>query len=114
MLIQRQLLKTIRFSVPHVIFILQRTRLISKLINADYYSPFNLAVSKDGRRLYVVAQEANTLLVVDPENHKVLNKIRVGNLPHSVVLSSDEQKAYVSNQWSDNVSVIDLATSQGD
>jgi YVTN family beta-propeller protein len=82
--------------------------LISKLINADYYSPINIAVSKDGGRLYVVAQEGNALLVVDPEKHKVLNKITVGNLPHSVVLSNDGLRAYVSNQWSDNVSVIDL------
>ena len=89
----------------------QKTGLVAKLINADYYSPFNVAVSKDGSRLYVVAQEANALLVVDPENHKVLNKINVGNYPHSIVLGNDGQ-AYVSNQWSDNVSVIDLAASR--
>ena len=86
--------------------------LVSKLINADYYSPLNLAVSKDGGRLYVVAQEANVLLVVDAEKHKVLNKIKVGELPHSVILSSNGLRAYVSNQWSDNVSVIDLAASK--
>jgi len=39
--------------------------LVRKLINADYLSPFNLAVSGDGNRLYVVAQEANALLVVN-------------------------------------------------
>src|SRR5450759_663492 len=82
-----------------------KNSLVSKLINADYYSPINMAVSKDGGRLYVVAQEGNALLIVDPEKHKVLNKIRVGDFPHSVILSSDEQRAYVSNKWSDNVSV---------
>jgi YVTN family beta-propeller protein len=86
--------------------------LVSKLINADYYSPFNMAVSKNGDRLYVVAQEANTLMVVDPESHKVLNKIKVGEYPHSVVIDDRGEKAYVSNQWSDNVSVIDLAKSK--
>ncbi len=91
---------------------IQKTGPISKLVNKDYYSPFNMAVSKDGGRLYVVAQEGNALMILDPEKHKVLNKIRVGNHPHSVVLSSDERMAYVSNQWSDNVSVIDLATSK--
>jgi YVTN family beta-propeller protein len=89
----------------------QKTGLIAKLINADYYSPFNMAISKDGSRLYVVAQEANTLLVVDPENRRVLNKIAVGNYPHSIVLNN-EGLAYVTNQWSDNVSVIDLAASR--
>ena len=86
--------------------------LVRKLINADYLSPFNLAVSGDGNRLYVVAQEANALLVVDPVNQKVINRITVGEQPHSVILSSNGQRAYVSNQWSDNVSVIDLSTSK--
>jgi len=86
--------------------------LVRKLINADYLSPFNLAVSDDGNRLYVVAQEANALLVVDPADQKVINKIRVGEQPHSVVLARNGERAYVSNQWSDNVSVIDLATSK--
>ena len=89
---------------------IQRSGPVSKLVNRDYYSPFNMAVSKDGSRLYVVAQDGNTLLVVDPEKRKILNKIMVGNLPHSVILSKDEQIAYVSNQWSDNVSVIDLSS----
>jgi YVTN family beta-propeller protein len=87
-------------------------KLVSKLINADYYSPFNLAVSSDGNRLYVVAQEADELLVVDAGKKKVLNKIKVGKYPHSVVLDSDNKKAYVSNQWADNVSVVDLATNE--
>jgi|WetSurMetagenome_2_1015567.scaffolds.fasta_scaffold01118_8 YVTN family beta-propeller protein len=88
----------------------KKTGIISKLMNANYLSPFNLVVSEDGKKLYVVAQEANALLVVDAEKHEVLNKISVGIQPHTVILSKNGQKAYVSNQWSDNVSVIDLAT----
>ena len=88
----------------------QKTGILSKLINAKYLSPFNLAVSGDGKKLYVIAQEANALLIVDAEKQKVLNKIMVGVQPYTVVLSKDERKAYVSNQWSDNVSVIDLAS----
>ncbi|HQG78593.1 MAG TPA: beta-propeller fold lactonase family protein [Bacteroidales bacterium] len=86
----------------------QKTGLISKLINADYYSPFNLALSNDGKRLYVVAEESNTLLVVDTEKRKVTNKIKVGYRPHTVILDKDEKYGYVSNQWEDNIYVIDL------
>jgi YVTN family beta-propeller protein len=89
-----------------------KNKLISKLVNAGYYSPFNMAVSKDGSRLFVVAQEGNSILVVDPEKQKVLKKISVGVLPYNVILNNDNTKAFVSNQWSDNVSVIDLATSK--
>lgn len=82
---------------------------IVKMINEDYYSPFNSAVSNDGTRLYVVAQDLDQLLVVDTEKKSVLDKVMVGVHPHSVVLDQDNKLAYVSNQWSDNVSVIDLA-----
>ena len=85
---------------------------IVKMLNEDYYSPFKSAVSKDGSRLYVVAQDLDQLLVVDTENKKVLDKVMVGVHPHSVILDQDNKLAYVSNQWSDNVSVIDLDSSK--
>ena len=93
-------------------FYTQRTGFISKLINEDYYSPFTMTISKDGNRLYVIAQDANELLVVDAKQNNVLNKIKVGIHPHSVILSKDGNTAYVSNEWSDNVSVIDLSNSK--
>lgn len=86
----------------------QRTGFISKLINKDYLSPFNLIVSKDGHQLYVIAQDANELIVIDTDKKNVLHKIKVGIHPHSVIINSDGNIAFVSNQWSDNVSVIDL------
>jgi len=89
---------------------IQKTGLAAKLVNTRYLSPINLTVSGDGKRLYVVAQESNALLIIDAEKNKVINKISVGTQPHSVILSKDGQKAFVSNQWSDNVSVIDLSS----
>lgn len=91
---------------------IQKTGLISKLVNTRYLSPIDLSVSGDGKRLFVVAQESNSLLVVDAENNKVINKIEVGLQPHSVILSKDGKKAYVSNQWADNISVIDLSSAK--
>jgi len=87
-----------------------QNKLVSKMMNTDYFSPFNIAVSNNGNLLYVIAQDADLLLVVDAENNKVLNKIDVGVHPHSIILSKDGTVAYISNQWSDNVSVIDLIT----
>ncbi|MBK7133970.1 MAG: hypothetical protein IPH69_14440 [Bacteroidales bacterium] len=82
----------------------------SKLDYIDYLSPLNLTVSADGKLLYVVAQDANQLLVTDAVNGMVLHRIPVGNKPHSVILDSKNSTAYVSNQWSDFVSVIDLSS----
>lgn len=88
----------------------QKTGPIARLINADYYSPFNLALSGNGRKLYVVAEEGNDLLVVDTGKGKVINKIKLGTRPHSIILDSKDKFAYISNQWSDNVLIIDLKT----
>jgi YVTN family beta-propeller protein len=87
---------------------IQKEGIIARMINADYLSPFNMAISSDGKILYVVAQEANALLVLDIESGKVLDKVPVGERPHSVVVKSDDRTAYVSNQWADNIYEIDL------
>ncbi|HEX2975099.1 MAG TPA: beta-propeller fold lactonase family protein, partial [Bacteroidales bacterium] len=83
-------------------------KLISSIINAKYACPLNLAASKDGRFLYIVAQDWNELVVVNTLNYVPVKHITVGNHPHSVLISADGEKAFVSNQWSDNVSVINL------
>jgi YVTN family beta-propeller protein len=90
---------------------IQKDNLFAKLVNKEYYSPYKLTISATGDRLYVVAQEANTLLVVDPVQKRVVNRIKVGLHPHSVVLDDNRKVGFVSNQWADNVFVIDLATS---
>ncbi len=86
----------------------QKDNFIAKLINEEYISPYNLSLSQYCNMLFVVGQESNQLLVVDLRESKVVEKIDVGNRPHTVVLSQDEKTAYVSNQWSDNLFVIDL------
>jgi len=52
------------------------------------------------------------MLIVDTQSSKVTGKIKVGNHPHSVVLDKNGKNAYVSNQWSDDVSVINLEARQ--
>ncbi|MFZ2341266.1 MAG: YncE family protein [Bacteroidales bacterium] len=86
----------------------KKTSFFPKLIDADYYSPYNLAMSEKGDKLFIVAEESGELLVADTQKGKVTHKIKVGDRPHSVILGSTGDIAYVSNQWSDMVSVIDL------
>ncbi len=84
--------------------------LIYKAVNKTYLSPYNLALSPDGSKLYVVARESNMLLVVDNQTGRVTHKIPVGKRPHTVVVTHDGKSAFVSNQWADNVYKIDLTT----
>ncbi len=88
----------------------QTDGIISKLINETYLSPYNLTVSPDGKKLYVIAQESNELLIVDTKTNEVTDKIEVGERPHSVTISKDGNTAFVSNQWADNLYEIDLSS----
>jgi YVTN family beta-propeller protein len=76
----------------------------------EYKTPFNLAVSADGSRLFVVCEASDSLVVADTSTHEVVAEIAVGNLPHGICLSPDGGSAYVSNRGADTVSVIDLQT----
>ncbi|MFC2125489.1 hypothetical protein ACFLU5_11825 [Bacteroidota bacterium] len=86
----------------------QREGFLADLLNDSYLSPLNIAVSSNGNKLYITAQDGNALIVADVNSGKVITKIPVGNKPHSVILSRDEELAYVSNQWSNNIYIIDL------
>lgn len=78
-------------------------------LDRQYRSPIDIAVSPDGRRLYVTAQESGQLLIVDTGQGRVAGTIPLGQHPHSVILSRDGGTAYVSIQWANTISVIDLA-----
>ena len=62
--------------------------------------PTGIAVSSDAKTAYVVLDNNNTLTKIDltastPVEGK---EVRVGNVPHSVVISPDGRTAYVSNE----------------
>jgi YVTN family beta-propeller protein len=72
--------------------------------------PGGLAMSADGRKLYVADQRAAAISVVDPASKQVLTSIPVGHNPYTVQLSGDGTSAYVSN-WGDNtITVVDTAS----
>ena len=58
--------------------------------------PVGLAISADGKRLYVCGSLSNKLLELDTATGKVLRSIPVGMIPFQVVLQNDI--AYVSNR----------------
>jgi YVTN family beta-propeller protein len=74
----------------------------------EYKTPFNLAITRDGGRLLVACEAANSLVILDVLGGKVVAEIPVGAQPHFVLLAQDEALAYVSNRGSDDVSVVDV------
>jgi len=78
--------------------------------SVEYKTPFNLAITNDGDRLYVANEASNSLMIINPATKEILREIEINEQPHYVALSPDETKAYVSNRGSDNISVIDTKT----
>src|SRR5271165_2539758 len=69
--------------------------------------PTAVAVSPDGRRVYVVNSNANSVSVLDARTRGPLTAITVGPRPYGIALSPDGRRAYAVNAADNSVSVID-------
>ena len=72
--------------------------------------PFDAAVTRDGRELWVVNAASNDVSVLDLENRQLAAHIEVGDNPRAIVLSPDGALAYVNNTLAGTVSVIDTGS----
>jgi YVTN family beta-propeller protein len=64
--------------------------------NTSY--PLGIAISANNKTAYVVLDVNNTLAKINLASNTKVGEIRVGNVPHSVVISPDGKTAYVSNE----------------
>src|ERR1017187_10902621 len=80
------------------------------LTRERYLSPIQMALSPDGRLLFVVCQDSDEVRVVDVRSSKVISSVPVGHVPRGIALSPDNRQIYITNAWSDTVSGIDAAT----
>jgi len=60
----------------------------------------------------VVVQGPSELLLFDPATNKPARSIAVGKQPHWATASGDGKTAYVTNEGSNDVTVVDVATSR--
>ena len=79
-------------------------------VSERYLSPIEMALSPDGRLIYVVCQSSGELRVVDTTTSKVVASVALGRLPRGIALSPDGSQIYVTNADDDTVSVVDAAT----
>lgn len=68
-----------------------------------------LALSADGRRLWLTTQTTNTVTVIDTASREVVARIPVGRDPNWVALTPDGAIAVVSNTASQDVTLIDAS-----
>jgi YVTN family beta-propeller protein len=86
------------------------TRAVVASIPAEKF-PYALAVSPDGRQVYVPNHDVNLISVVDTATNTVVRKIAVKPNPHAVAYSVDGRRAYVANHVSNVVTVLDTSNS---
>ena len=79
--------------------------------------PCGVAVTPDGKKVYVANNEDNTTSVIDTTTNTVTATVPVGTYPSGVAVGPDGTKVYVASSaymenltYSSTVSVIDTAT----
>ncbi len=77
-----------------------------------YKSPDDLALSPDGKRLFVVCSGSGEVLVVDTATRAVAGRVTVGKVPRGIALAPGGKRFYVTNSWSDTVSEVDATSLQ--
>jgi YVTN family beta-propeller protein len=76
------------------------------------YKPRALALTPDDRKLYVAAQAANVVVVIDTAQRRVLARVAVGAEPTGVVATPDGRRVYAVSHEAATVAEIDPATDQ--
>lgn len=72
--------------------------------------PAGMTSSADGSRLYVAANLADSLAVIDTGSRKVLSAVRVGHLPYGVAVDRSGTYIYVTNWGGNTLTVLNAAT----
>jgi YVTN family beta-propeller protein len=89
--------------------IVHPTRLPEEAREPVYKNPLNLAMSPDGREIFVACEGSDSVVVVNTANREKVAAIPVGGSPANVAFSPDGRLAFASNRLDDTVSVIDVA-----
>ena len=72
-------------------------------------APHGMAISNDGRKLYVTCEDRHEITVIDLQTQVVLYSIPTRQAQsHMMVISSDETRAYIANFSPGTVTILDL------
>jgi YVTN family beta-propeller protein len=74
----------------------------------QYKTPLNMALSPNGRELYVACEASDSVIVIDVRAQEKVAEISTGGQPTDVTFHPNGALAYVSNRLDDTVSVVDV------
>lgn len=83
---------------------------LEKFADVKSLSPFGVAISPDGQKVYVTNAFIHNVSVIDTQTKNLTATIAVGVLPVNVAITPDGRTAYVANMKSNDVTPIDIAT----
>ena len=72
--------------------------------------PEKLAVTPNGKRIYVASEDTGTAVVLDIATGKAIASVKVGEEPEGVRITPDGRTAWVTSESAQQVSVIDITT----
>lgn len=72
-------------------------------------SPFDVAITPDGTRVYVV-NASDTVTVIDTATNTVIATILAGSHAHAIAFTPDGSLAYVTSFFTDTVLVVETVT----
>lgn len=72
-------------------------------------TPVGITMTRDGKRAFVGLGKANHVAFVDVPSRKVTHQVLVGKRAWNVALDKAEQRLWVVNGLSDDVTVVDVA-----
>lgn len=75
-----------------------------------FSDPEQLAVSVDGRRIYVASEDTGMAVIADGRSGTVRARLAVGGEPEGVAISPGGRFAYVTSEEDNRVAVIDTST----
>ncbi len=72
--------------------------------------PEQLALSHDGKQLFVASEDTGQLVVLDVASGKRLAALKVGGEPEGISVTPDGRYVYVTSEADHQVSVVEVAT----
>jgi len=81
----------------------------AKVRTAVYRSPLAVAVSPDGRTLYVSDRTAGCVTVLDAAAGRKVRDVAIGGEPNGLCLSADGKTLYVARRKAHSIALIDTA-----
>ncbi len=75
----------------------------------EYRSPLAVAVSPDGKTLYVSDKTALCVAVLDAATGKKVHEVAIAGEPNGLALSADGKTHYVAQRKANSIALVDTA-----